>query len=120
MIRSRVVSSIVTMLALLPGYLSAQPTYKLEVKPNLRPLVELKLDGTTVSRGELKDDPGLRLHYKFSKDGKLLSTIEGRSNPTLEIPDKTAGTYSVVLELFYPTYKTGDEQKGQFRPISNE
>ena len=35
------------------------------------------------------------------------------------MPQKEAGTYTVVLELFYPAYKGGTAQKGEFKPISN-
>ncbi len=97
-----------------------QPTFKLEVKPNLKPLATLKLEGTKFTRSELTDDPGFRLQYAFKKDGKPLTTVEARSNLSVEIPDKTPGNYSVVLELFYPAYKGGTEQKGQFKPVTEE
>ena len=35
------------------------------------------------------------------------------------MPRKDAGVYTVVLELFHPTYKPGKVQRGQFRPVSN-
>jgi hypothetical protein len=97
----------------------AQPTYKLDVKPNLKPLATLKLEGTKIMRTSIKDDPGFRLQYHFKKDGKTQSTAEARSATTLEVPQKDAGTYTVVLELFYPAYKGGTAQKGEFKPISN-
>jgi hypothetical protein len=37
----------------------------------------------------------------------------------VDLPQKEAGTYSVVLELFYPAYRGGTQQKGEFKPISN-
>jgi len=115
--------SLLLALACLFGHTAvglAQPTYKLEVKPNLKPLAKLELKGTRIVRTAVKDDPGFRLQYHFKKNGKSLKTVEARANPALDIPDKTAGTYSVVLELFYPAYKGGDKQKGEFKAISNE
>jgi hypothetical protein len=100
-------------------YLAAQPTYRLEVRPFIRPQATLTLEGTNVKRSGVKDDPGFRLQYHIKKDGKTLSTVEARSQPALELPRKDAGTYSVVLEIFYPTYKGGSGQKGQFKAISN-
>ncbi len=102
-----------------PGPAEAQPTYKLSVKPDLKPRAELRLEGQQVHRGELRDDPGFRLQYHFKKDGKSLEVAEARSNPSLPVPAKEVGTYTVVLELFYPNYKGGAAQKGEFRPVSN-
>jgi hypothetical protein len=97
----------------------AQPTYKLEVKPDLKPAAKLQLDGARLTRSAVTDDPGFRLQYDFKKDGKTVATAEARAATTLDIPLKEPGTYSVVLELFYPAYKGGTQQKGEFRPISN-
>jgi hypothetical protein len=96
-----------------------QPTYKLDVKPHLKPLATLVLKDGKLRRTAVKDDPGFRLQYHFRKDGKSVAVVEARSNPTLAVPQKQAGTYSVVLELFYPAYKGGTAQKGEFRPVSN-
>jgi hypothetical protein len=97
----------------------AQPTYKLDVKAHLKPLATLTLKGARLSRSAIKDDPGFRLQYHFRKDGKTAAVLEARANATVDIPTKTAGTYSVVLELFYPAYKGGTQQKGDFKPASN-
>jgi hypothetical protein len=35
------------------------------------------------------------------------------------LPATEPGTYTVVLELFYPAYKGGDQRKGEFKPISD-
>jgi hypothetical protein len=97
----------------------AQPTYKLDVKPHLKPLATLTLRDVRLSCTALKDDPGFRLQYHFRKDGKTVATVEARANPSLAIPRKEAGSYTVVLELFYPAYKGGTAQKGEFKPVSN-
>jgi len=96
-----------------------QTVYKLGVKPDLKPLATLKIDGLKIVRTEVADDPGFRLQYHFKKDGKTFSQVEARSSEALDVPQKEAGTYTVVLELFYPGYKTGTATKGEFKPISN-
>jgi hypothetical protein len=98
---------------------AAQPTYKLDVKAHLMPQATLRLDGSRIARSAVKDDPGFRLQYHFRKDGKTIATIEARSKPAQELPLKEPGSYTVVLELFYPGYKGGSDQKGTFKPISN-
>jgi hypothetical protein len=98
---------------------AAQPTYKLSVKPDLEPLATLQLDGDTIKRTDLKDDPGFRLQYHFKKDGKTSSIVEARSQAALAVPQKEAGTYSVALELFYPAYKGGTATKGEYKAVSN-
>lgn len=97
----------------------AQPTYKLSVKPDLKPLATLQLEGPKLTRTEVKDDPGFRLQYHFKKDGKSVAQTEARTDTTLDIALKEAGTYTVALELFYPAYKGGAVQKGEFKAISN-
>jgi hypothetical protein len=100
---------------------SAQPTYKLDVKPHLKPLATLRIDGARLLRTELDDDPGFRVQYHIRQlDGKTVATIEARSAPAIDLELKTAGTFSVVLELFYPAYKGGTGQKGEFKPVSND
>lgn len=94
-------------------------TYKLGVKPDLKPQATLQLDGTTLKRSDVTDDPGFRLQYHFKKDGKTAAEVEARSTAELALPLKEAGTYTVTLELFYPNYKGGGAQKGEFKPISN-
>lgn len=101
------------------GSVNAQPTYKLDVKPNLKPEARLQLAGIKLSRSEVRDDPGFRLQYHFKKNNATVSAVEARSNPALDLPMQEAGVYSVALELFYPNYKGGTAQKGEFKPISN-
>jgi hypothetical protein len=98
---------------------AAQPTYKLGVKPDLSPHGVLRLEGGKVVRSEVQEDPGFRLQYHVMKDGKSLAVVEARTTSTLDLPAQGAGTYIVTLELFYPGYKTGTVQKGNFKAISN-
>jgi len=97
----------------------AQPTYKLGVKPDLKPLATLQFQGHQLKRSDLNDDPGFRMQYEFKKDGKSVAQAEARATPELAVPLKEAGTYTVVLELFFPAYKGGGVQKGEFKPVSN-
>jgi hypothetical protein len=100
-------------------FLAAQPTYKLDVKPNLKPEAKLLLDGVRLTRSAVTDDPGFRLQYHVRQDGKTVATLDARADQAVEVPRKEPGTYTVVLELFYPAYKGGTEQKGEYRAISN-
>jgi hypothetical protein len=97
----------------------AQPTYKLDVKPELRPKASLALNANQLLRTDLLDDPGFRLQYHFKKDGKTVEAVEARSTPVFALAHKEAGAYTVVLELFHPAYKGGMDQKGAYRPVSN-
>jgi hypothetical protein len=108
------------MLTLPHANLVAQPTYKLDVKPHLKPLAAIKLTEGKISRTNLDDDPGFRLQYHIKQlDGKSVTTIEARSNATVPISTATAGSFTIVLELFYPAYKGGTSQKGEFKEVSN-
>lgn len=97
----------------------AQPTYKLGVKPDLKPLATIRLEGNALKRSEVQDDPGFRLEYHFKKEGKTVAQVPARGAEAVELPMKEAGTYTVALELFYPAYKGGAAQKGEFKPVSD-
>lgn len=99
---------------------AAQPTYKLDVKPDLKPIAVLQLEGKQIARSKVLDDPGFRLQYHVRQDGKTVATIEARSQTKIDVPKIDPGVYTVTLELFFPAYKGGTAQKGQFKPISNE
>src|SRR5262249_55497101 len=115
---TRVLAALVLFAVSIP--LRAQPTYKLDVKPDLKPLATIKLEGAKVTRGDLADDPGFRLQYHVkAADGKTVMTSDARSNPAVELPVKDAGSFTIVLELFHPAYKGGTGQKGEFKPVSN-
>jgi hypothetical protein len=110
----------VMALALAPALACAQPTYKLDVKPELKPAAVLSVADNAIARTDLKDDPGFRLQYHFkSKDGQDVGVVEARSRMTVDPPKTDAGVYTVVLELFYPGYKGGTETKGEYKPVSN-
>ncbi len=119
--RSRVIL-VFTLLAGLsnPHGARAQPTYKLDVKADLKPFAVLKLDGKQIARTEVCDDPGFRLQYHVRQNGKTMATIEARSQKKVDVPKLDPGVYTVTLELFYPAYKGGAAQKGEFKAISNE
>jgi hypothetical protein len=112
----------VALLAMLflPQVVWTQPTYKLDVKADLKPIAALLLDGKQIVRTEVRDDPGFRLQFHVRQDGKTVATVEARSQTKIDVPKLDPGVYSVTLELFYPAYKGGTAQKGEFKAISNE
>jgi hypothetical protein len=101
------------------GPVSAQPTYKLDVKSELAPRAALTLSGDTLTRTAVRDDPGFRLQYHFRKDDKTVANINARGEERIRVPSLEPGTYTVVLELFHPGYKGGTGLKGQFKPVSD-
>ena len=92
----------------------AQPTYKLDVKPNLKPLAALKLEGTKITRTNVKDDPGFRLQYHFKKDGKTLAAVEARTDLSL-MPQKEAGRTRSLSVLNYWAARRKGIQGGEQR-----
>jgi hypothetical protein len=115
----RLVPALPVLLALASAA-GAQPTYKLDVKPELKPAVTLRLDGTHLVCTAITDDPGFRAQVHFRKDGQTIATVEARSRTRFDLPRMEPGTYSAVVELFHPAYKGGTAQKGEFKPASNE
>jgi len=105
---------------LLPRLVQAQPAFKLGVPPDLKPSATLQLDGKQITRTAVHDDPGFRLQFHIKQNGQTVATIEARSRMKMDVPKLDPGVYSVTLELFYPAYKGGAAQKGQFKAISNE
>src|SRR5260370_1368140 len=99
--------------------IAAQPTYKLDVKPDLKPLATVELKAGQFVRSEVRDDPGFRLQYHFKKDGKTLALVDARAQPSASPPALTPGTSPVVLELFYPNYTGGMAPKGMYKPVSD-
>jgi bifunctional DNase/RNase len=101
---------------LFPLSVSAQPTYKFDVKPDLKPRAALSLDGVRVVRTAVTDDPGFRLQYHFKKDGKTVATPEARAEMRVEVPAKEPGTYTVVLELFHPPTRAARPRRASSSP----
>ena len=105
--------SCITLLAALlvvlcfADFVRAQPTYKLDVKSDLKPIAALQLDGHQIARSPVLDDPGFRLQYHVRQDGKTIATVEARSQTKMDVPKLNPGVYTVRLEVFYPAYKGG-------------
>jgi hypothetical protein len=119
--RSRVTPLVALLTVLfLADFVQAQPAYKLDVKPDLKPIAALQLDGKQIARTAVLDDPGFRLQYHVRQAGKTIATVEARSQTKMDVPKLDPGVYTVTLEVFYPAYKGGTAQKGEFKPISNE
>jgi hypothetical protein len=96
----------------------AQPTYRLDAKRDLKPKATLSLADGKVTRSAVTDDPGYRLQFRFEKDGKTIATPEARSEASVALPATEVGTYTVTLELFHPSYKGGNQRKGEYKAIS--
>src|SRR5262249_37454712 len=92
--------------------------YKLDAKRDLKPSATLTLADGQATRSAVTDDPGYRLQFHFKKDGKTIATPEARSESSVALPTTGPGTYSVTLELFYPSYKGSSQRKREFKPIS--
>jgi len=96
----------------------AQPTYRLDVRGDLKPLATLSVNGERIRRSAVKDDPGFRLQFHFQKEGKTIATIDARADEAVVPPSLEPGVYTVALELFHPGYKGGTGIKGQFKAVS--
>ena len=89
------------------------------------PKAVLRVDGTTISRGEIADDWGSRMQWKVMRDGKqVASVIARRTETTFEHAEKTPGKYQVVLQMFkYVNYKKtgagGEYVDSKYVDISN-
>ena len=105
------------LLAVCAGPALAQPTYRLDVKRELKPRASLTLTGGKLTRSTVTDDPGFRLQLHFKKDGKTVATLDVRAETTVALPVTEPGTYTVALELFHPAYKGGQASKGEFKAI---
>lgn len=110
--------ALASLLALARGAALAQPTYKLEVKPEFAPRASLSVVDGRIVRTDVANDPGFRLQLHVKKDGRTVAIVEARSESKFDLPAKDPGDYTATLELFYPAYKGGNDQKGQFRPVS--
>jgi hypothetical protein len=97
----------------------AKPTYRLDVKNELKPRATLSLAGGKVVRSSVTDDPGFRLQLHFKKDGKTVAQVDARAETSVALPETAVGTYTVALELFHPAYKGGNASKGEFKAISD-
>jgi hypothetical protein len=88
------------------------------------PKAEIKLDGRRVTRSEVTHDWGVLLQWVVRRDGKVVATVNARAEPSYEHPDKTPGTYEVVLQMWkYADYKKGADGEftnSKFIDVSNK
>ena len=83
------------------------------------PKAEIQLEGRKVVRSEVANDWASRLHWKISRDGKVIATAPARADTSYEHPDETAGTYEIVLEMWkYEGFKV--KEHGKFVEVSNK
>ena len=87
------------------------------------PKAELKLDGRRVIRTDVANDWGLLLQWVVRKDGKEVATANARLTPVYEHPDKTPGSYEIVLQMWkYVNYRKkpdGEFIDSKFVEVSN-
>lgn len=87
------------------------------------PMAELKLAGRRVTRTDVAGDWGMMLRWRVTRDGKEVATAPARADHSYEHPDKTPGTYAVVLQTWkyvnYAKDAKGEFTKSQFIDISN-
>lgn len=77
------------------------------------PQAEIRLEGQKVTRGHVHNDWGLRLQWQVSHDGKVVATPPARAELSYEHPDKTSGTWEIVLQMWkYVNYRKNPE--GEF------
>ncbi len=95
----------------------------MEQKFDATPKAELRLDGRKVTRSDVTDDWGLQLRWVVKRNGQVVATAPARADLTYEHPDKTPGTYEIVLEIFkyvnYAKDPKGEYTQSKFVAISN-
>jgi|SRR6185437_4640697 len=95
----------------------------MDQKFEVLPQAEIRLEGRRVTRGEVRNDWGLRLQWEVRRDGKVIGTPPARAEPTYEHSDTTAGEYQIVLQMWkYVDYKknpAGEFVNSKFVDISN-
>src|SRR5947209_8083549 len=85
---------------------------------------ELTLAGRRVTRTEVTNDWGLQIRWLVTRDGKQVAAVPARADAAYEHPDKTPGTYEVVLQSWkYVDYAKGPDgefKNSKFVEISNK
>ncbi len=85
----------------------------MEQKFDGTPKAELRLKDRKVIRTIVMNDWGLQLRWVVKKDGKEVATVPARADDSYEHPDKTPGTYTIVLQSWkYVNY--AKDAKGEF------
>ena len=86
------------------------------------PQAEIKLADHKLSRSEVTNDWGLRVQWLIKRDGQVIANPNARADLTYEHPDKTPGTYEIVLQMWkYVNYrkKDGEFVDSKYIDISN-
>lgn len=83
------------------------------------PATEITLVGRTVSRNHIRNDYGSRVHWKVTRDGVEIATVEARTNAEYTCTETTPGLYEIVLETWkHEGYQS--KSLGKFIEISNK
>ena len=86
------------------------------------PQAEIKLEGHQLIRSDVTNDWGLRVQWLIKRDGQVVANPNARLDLTYEHPDKTPGTYEVILQMWkYVNYrkKDGEFVDSKYVDISN-
>ena len=86
------------------------------------PQAEIKLEGHKLIRSHVTNDWGLRVQWLIKRDGQVIANPNARADLTYEHPDKTPGTYEVILQMWkYVNYrkKDGEYVDSKYIDISN-
>jgi len=86
------------------------------------PQAEITLEGHKLIRSDVTNDWGLRVQWLIKRDGQVIANPNARADLTYEHPDKTPGTYEVVLQMWkYVNYrkKDGEYVDSKYVDISN-
>jgi hypothetical protein len=88
------------------------------------PQAEIRLEGRKLIRTEVAGDWGSKLVWQISRDGQPVASVNARPDLAYEHPDKTAGKYEVVLQLFkYEGYQKDKDRKfikSKYVDVSNK
>ena len=86
------------------------------------PQAEITHADHKLSRSEVTNDWGLRVQWLIKRDGQVIANPNARADLTYEHPDKTPGTYEIVLQMWkYVNYrkKDGEFVDSKYIDISN-
>src|SRR5262245_9092182 len=96
----------------------------MEQKFDGAPRAELKVTGRRVTRTAVTHDWGLHLRWVIRRDGKEVATAPARAETSYEHPDKTPGTYEIVLQMWkYVDYRKNAEREfinSKYVEVSNK
>jgi hypothetical protein len=87
------------------------------------PQATVSLDGRRLTRSEVANDWGLRLHWEIKRNGQVVATVNARTGLIYEHADTAPGNYEVVLQMWryvnYAKNPQGEFTASRFIDVSN-